>query len=241
MTQELQSVIENLYQTFIIYPRKPEMEGCPCCVSSADKEKIHSKQLRLLDEEDLARYASKAMTTWGDTEDYKHYLPRIFELLTTRDFIVDTFIVLGKLEYGQWKNWPENEKDAIVSFLLAWWPDFVKNSSRFDKETFVEICKLTQDINKVLNLWTISFDDNSFNNFVELVYDYYNDLTGKRKEFKELDDESIKKLIDWIKKNSAVLENGFFRYECKDRSFAEKISTALYVFERVNLTDSTNE
>lgn len=169
----------------------------------------------------------------GDTEDYKHYLPRFFELLATTDFIVDTFIVLGKLEYGQWKNWPVNEKDAIVSFLLAWWPDFVKNGSRFDKETFVEICKLTHDIDKLLNCWTISFDDNSLNNFVELVYDYYNDLTGKRKEFMELDDETIKKLIDWIKKNSTVLENGFFHYESKDKKFAEKVSATLYVFERM--------
>ena len=233
MTGELKSAIERLYQTFAIYPCKSTMEGCPCCVSGSDKEKIHSKHLKQLEEGDLAKYASKAMTTWGDTEDYKHYLPRIFELLATTGFIVDTFIVLGKLEYGQWKNWPEYEKDAIVSFLFAWWPDYVKNNSRFDKETFVEICKLTHDIDKLLNLWTISFIDSSFNNFVELVYDYYNDLTGKRKEFKELDDETIKKLIDWIKKNSTVLENGFFHYESSDKKFAEKVSATLYIFERM--------
>lgn len=53
---------------------------------------------------------------------------------------------------------------------------------------------------------------------------------------KELDDESIKKLIDWIKNNSAVLEFGFFHYECKDRSFAER-----YRQHFMYLTDSTNE
>lgn len=110
MTEELKSAIERLYQTFAVYPCKPAMEGCPCCVSGADKEKIHSKPLRQLEEGDLSRYAHKAMTTWGDTEDFKHYLPRIFELLTTTDFIVDTFITLDKLEYGQWNNWPENER-----------------------------------------------------------------------------------------------------------------------------------
>ena len=137
MSEELISAIERLYQTFAIYPFRPTMEGCPCCVSGSDKEKIHSKQLRQLEEEDLSRYVFKAMTTWGDVKDFKHYLPRIFELVAMKDSGIDTFVVSGKLEYSQWKNWPENEKEAIVSFLLAWWPDFVKNSSRFDKETFV--------------------------------------------------------------------------------------------------------
>ena len=102
------------------------MEGCPCCVSDTDKEKIHSKQLRDLDEDDLSRYAFKAMTTWGDTDDFKHYLPSIFELLSTTDFIVDTFVVLGKLEYGKWQEWTDIEKNAITQFLWAWWADTTK-------------------------------------------------------------------------------------------------------------------
>src|SRR5437588_624905 len=99
MTEELKLAIERLYQTFAIYPFKPTMEGCPCCVSDSDKEKIHSKKIRQLEGDDLSRYASKAMTTWGDTEDFKHYLPRILELLVTTDFIVDIIVVLDKLEY----------------------------------------------------------------------------------------------------------------------------------------------
>lgn len=233
MTEELRSAIERLYQTFAIYPSNPTMEGCPCCVSGSDKEKIHSKHLRRLEEGDLARYAHKAMTTWGDAEDFKHYLPRIFELLATTDFIVDTFVVLGKLEYGQWNNWPENEKASIVLFLFAWWSDLVKNKSHFDKEVFIDICNLVQDIDKLLNLWVITFDDNSFYNYVEFVYTYYNDLANKRKEFRALDDKSIAKLIDWIKRNSATLENGFFQYETKDKKFAEKISATLYIVERM--------
>ena len=91
MTDELKESIENLYSTFSIYPLNSKMEGCPCCVSDADKEKIHSKQLRELEEEDLSRYVFKAMTTWGDTDDFKHYLPRIFELLSTTDFIAVSY------------------------------------------------------------------------------------------------------------------------------------------------------
>ncbi|UUV22574.1 hypothetical protein [Paenimyroides aestuarii] len=46
MTEELKIAIENLYTTFSIYPFKSTIEGCPCCVSESDKEKIRSKQLR---------------------------------------------------------------------------------------------------------------------------------------------------------------------------------------------------
>lgn len=113
------------------------MEGCPCCVSDIDKEKIHTKQLRHLEGDDLSRYAFKAMTTWGDTDDFKHYLPRIFELLSTTDFIVDTFVVLGKLDYGKWTTWATEEQKVIKDFLLAWWTDLTKNKSYFDKEAFI--------------------------------------------------------------------------------------------------------
>jgi len=207
------------------------MEGCPCCVSDTDKEKIHSKQLRDLNEEDLSRYAFKAMTTWGDIDDFKHYLPRIFELLATTDFIVDTFVVLGKLQYGKWQQWADKEKRAITHFLFAWWSEQTKHKSYFDKEAFTEIYKLTGDIEQLLNRWTVSIEDNSFSNFVDLVYNYYNDLIGKKTEFRELDNASIEKLIEWVKDNSKHLETGFFHFADKDSELAEKISTTQYIYE----------
>ena len=231
MTDDLKMAIENLYSTFSIYPFKSTMEGCPCCVSDSDKEKIHSKPLRELDEDDLSRYAFKAMTTWGDTDDFRHYLPRIFELLATTDFIVDTSVVLGKLDYGKWQNWSDNERKSIIQFLVAWWTDLIKHKSYFDNEAFIEINKLTGDTDLLLNRWTVNFNDNSFSNFVDLIYNYYNDLTGKRKDFREIDDASTQKLLEWIKKHSGMLEKGFFYFADKDTEFAEKISITQYMLE----------
>jgi hypothetical protein len=34
------------------------MEGCPCCVSGADKEKIHSKPIKQLEEGDQLQVVS---------------------------------------------------------------------------------------------------------------------------------------------------------------------------------------
>jgi hypothetical protein len=231
MTEELRKAIEGLYQTFSIYPFKSKMDGCPCCVSALDKEKIHTKQLRELSEEDLSRYAFKAMTTWGDTEDFKHYLPRIFELLATTDFIVDTFVVLGKLDYGKWRTWPGNEQTVLTEFLLAWWTDSIKNKSYFDKEAFIEIFKLIGNIDYLLERWKINFKDKSFLNYIDLVHDYYYDLISKRTGFKDLNDKSIDKLTSWIKINSEFIEKGFFHYIDQDKDIADKISTTLYIFD----------
>jgi len=43
--------------------------------------------------------------------------------------------------------------------------------------------------------------------------DYFKHLQFIHVSIKVLDDESIKKLIDWLKKNSALHENGFLHYE----------------------------
>jgi len=231
MTEELRKAIEGLYQAFSIYPFKSKMDGCPCCVSALDKEKILTKQLRELSEENLSGYAFKAMTTWGDTEDFKHYLPRIFELLATTDFIVDTFVVLGKLDYGKWRTWPENEQSVITEFLLAWWSDSTKNKSFFDKEAFIEIFKLIGNIDYLLERWKIDFKDKSFLNYIDLVHDYYYDLISKSIEFKDLNDKSIDKLTSWIKINSEFIEKGFFYYVDQDKEIADKISTTLYIFD----------
>lgn len=232
MTGELKTATENLYTTFSVYPSKSTIEGCPCCVSGSDKEKIHSKPLRDLDEDDLSRYAFKAMTTWGDTDDFRHFLPRIFELSATTNFIVDPFVVLGKLEYGKWLDWPDAEKNAISRFLLAWWTESLMDNPGFDKELFIEIYKLTGNITELLTCWAINFEDNSFSNFVDLIHNYYSDLTSKRKDFRELDSTSAGLLLEWIRNNSAFLERGFFHFAEKDPMLAEKISTTQYIFER---------
>ena len=107
-----------------------------------------------------------------------------------------------------------------------------KHKPYFDKKASTEIYKLTGEIEHLLKRWTISVDDNSFSNFVDLVYNYYNDLTGKNKEFREIDNASIEKLIKWIRVNSETLEKGFFHFVDKDKELAEKISTTQYIFER---------
>ena len=61
------------------------------------------------------------MTTVGDVDDFRHFLPRIFELLPSGEFETDHEVILGKLSYGSWRNWPLREQQAIHEYLLSVW------------------------------------------------------------------------------------------------------------------------
>ena len=115
--------IEDLYRTFAGYRLGPHVEGCPHCVTDRDHARIYSGPLHSLTAVDLDRYAFKAMTTWGDEHDFRHFLPRILELMVSGapDWSVDTEVVLGKLAYANWRTWPEREQAALQSFLRVRW------------------------------------------------------------------------------------------------------------------------
>jgi hypothetical protein len=44
------------------------------------------------------------MTTWGNVDDFKHFLPRILELCIDHDLGIHPFGIFGKLKYGNGKS-----------------------------------------------------------------------------------------------------------------------------------------
>ena len=75
---------KTLYETFKSYRLTGQIPKCPCgCISEKMEIKIYSKPLHELTKEDLVFYLGKAMTTWGEVRHFKHFLPRIFELIAT--------------------------------------------------------------------------------------------------------------------------------------------------------------
>lgn len=101
---------EHLKQVFSKYPYPIDMEGCPCCVSE-DKKKS-------LSHGDLNVYLPKAMTTWGDDDDFKHYIPQLFAFVYLEEKSDETFIFVSKLNYVQ--NWSQEETQAIFSWFSAY-------------------------------------------------------------------------------------------------------------------------
>ncbi len=225
----LEKSIEGLYETFAVYAYDPEMGGCPCCVTEEEKHDIN-KPLKMLQREDIDRYAFKAMTTWGTTENFKHYLPRIFELLTHGELLTDTFVILGKLSHGKWRTWPENEQQTIEDFLFAWWSGPWKHAYQ-GLEAMIEIYKLTGDIEKLTALWNLEITTENFKGMIDLIYEDLEDLNLQKYPFGDFSETGADQLMDWLLNQKERMEKGYFYYEEKDPEFAKRISDALYILE----------
>lgn len=121
MSRELDAAIAELYAAFAHRPAPVHVAGCPHCVDDADHALLTAQPLRHLTTRHLARYAHKAISTWGDAGDLAHFLPRLLELLAREPGWVDPEILLGKLELAGWRSWPAGEVAAVERYLAALW------------------------------------------------------------------------------------------------------------------------
>jgi len=160
---ELVEAIENMYRVFESYRVSADTQPCPCCHSSEDDQRLRSKVLRKLGPKDLYSYATDALYTWGDERDFKHFMPRIFELLIqdSAEF-VDPQSVFSKLLYvspssSSWRTWPIQEQTAISDYSRAVW-DAVLASDPDDLSNGVYdwLCTFAQaegDLSHYLDRW----------------------------------------------------------------------------------------
>lgn len=111
---------EDLYAAFEGVPHPADLPGCPCCVSPGEGRPLLARPLRTLTAADLARYAAKALSTWGGPEEFRYFAPRLLDLAATDAFgWPDVEIVFGKLGEAGWQGWPQ--RDAVAAFLDAFW------------------------------------------------------------------------------------------------------------------------
>jgi hypothetical protein len=154
---ELRRAVEGLYQTFSSYPLPRHVNGCPHCVSDADHVLLYSKELRELGPRELSRYSFKAMSTWGDVDDFRHFLPRIFELISVDGSWTVPEVVFKKLPYGHWETWPAYERQALKTFFEALWSNVLERP--FDGSSAEEcLCCIAQaadDMTRYLDRWRI--------------------------------------------------------------------------------------
>jgi hypothetical protein len=115
------TAVAELYGVFAQYPLRAPVEGCPHCVSPEYQALLEAQPLREIDAEHLDLYASKAMTTWGCVDDFRHFLPRILDLAALGQLGVWLATVTGKLRYAEWRTWPVEEQQAIETYLMALW------------------------------------------------------------------------------------------------------------------------
>jgi len=121
LPKQLTSSIEGLYQAFKQYSRPLRSGVSPYAgIRQSDIERLASRPLRALEPRDVQAYARHALTTWGDDREFRHYLPRLFELLTVDSHWADIELLIGKL-HPEWTSWPGEERSAVLRFFDALW------------------------------------------------------------------------------------------------------------------------
>ncbi|UII24901.1 hypothetical protein LVD15_16505 [Fulvivirga maritima] len=127
MTKKLKHSIENLYKDFEKY-KATDMTGNPLYEDLSEwNQDLLSKPLRELNEDNLSRFTGKVLTSWGSVNDYKHFLPRIFELTAYLRTPYEVWIVLQKLILAEFQNWADEEKNGIYGFMVALWECIVNH------------------------------------------------------------------------------------------------------------------
>jgi hypothetical protein len=124
MTEQRRAAMDAVYAAFGHVRRPVRVAGCPHCVAPDEDRPLLDRPVRSLPADDLARYAAKALTTWGGVEDFRYFLPRLLDCARSGAFgYPDPEIVFGKLALAGWHDWAARERAAIGALLTAWWTD----------------------------------------------------------------------------------------------------------------------
>ena len=231
MKTSIKQAIQHLYDTFSIYPLNKGISYCTCCIRPNDIKELQSKPLRALNDEDLTRYAHKCMTTWGSVNDFKHYVPRLFELTVSPNSLIDLHDLIGKLSYADWKHWPDREQESIKKFIEAFW-NYRSNHSSFDAILLLDIASIYTNINTLLQSWKIDIENKfTVNNFLNIIIDY-TAIYNRKGPFKTLSNHDIVALTNWIERNYELLYDAFYFYESIDEELSNQISYTIDIVEQ---------
>ena len=176
-TPELTAAIENSYRTFAVYPLRTDTGPCSCCHSRKTITAFARNLLRMLGPKDLRTYAYDALYTWGDEVDFRHFLPRIMELLAQANgdgpAFVDPESVFHKLSYQSscssgWRTWPPEEQRAIADYTLALWGALLDSEpTELSDSAFSWLCAFAQaadDLSPYLQQWMAASSANAHRN-----------------------------------------------------------------------------
>jgi len=223
--EHLQQEIIQLYRIFECYPARRTMEACLHCVTREEIRALTTVPLRSLSKNNLERYAFKAMTTWGESEDYRYFLPRLLELcaLDPDSYAVNIEKICHKLAYAHWEHWPQQERQAILDFLLVFWQLLLAQdyyTLGCSSSGYLEaLSQILEDLSPFLQVWRSRSDAPAQRALADFLQENSNTL-GARSRLNWLagSPSTQQQVINWLLElqTRQWLEDGFFRSEDQD-------------------------
>ena len=220
----LNSKIEALYSIFQRYRLYSAFhDRCsPLGERQALAKRLASTPLRETSATDVAVYSFKALTTMGDGKDYKHFLPRMFELVSiSREWYCHMTLLPKKLNELRWLQWPREEIEAIKEFIDAQW-DYILHSYPWHSSATAFLLEISAEfgaLQKHLTKWENCKNEASLLHFIEALKHEY----GGLEEFDNW-------LLNEANKNR--LEQSYQTYETSELSVTILEALELFDFRR---------
>lgn len=237
-TSALRDAIDRLYDVFASYRSERPWVACDDCVSEAENQRLHAIPLRELTPDQVGRYAFKAMTTWGTPEDFRHFLPRIFELLAADGggSWIDAEVAFGKLSYGDWHEWPADERETIRQYLRSLWAEVLATYPHpFCADSCLCSIAVTGDeMSPYVAAWDVGGRSTHARHFAAFVAWNVRALDAKRGRWDltnrgwwDKHPASARQVTDWLLERERVdeLERAFFAFS-GDPAVAGELSEA---------------
>jgi len=233
-SKELRATIENLYATFAAYPLRDDTNACECCHNPEDEKRLHRKLLRELDPKDLRLYAADALFVWGDVADFKHFLPRIFELAAAHgNAFEDPSVVFNKLRPGDWRNWPDVEQRSVERYLNALWSSVLENQPHesYGEEIEDWLCGIAQAVAQLspyLQTWIAMETENAQLNLAGFIASTnFSNPKCQANAFWEERAELFDEVAEWVRGDAVKAKMKAIAAEYSHYDFVERAYISL--------------
>jgi hypothetical protein len=233
-TTQLRAAIENLYTTFEGYPLRDDTNACDCCHSPEDEKRLHRKSLRKLEIRDLRLYAADALFVWGDVTDFRHFLPRIFELAVAHEDAFEiTSIIFNKLYRGDWRSWPDAEQRSIERFFDALWARVLEEEPREFCGDEIEdwLCGFAQAVTRLspyLDTWIALESKNALLNLARFIADtYFANPSHRSGGFWQGRDDLFNEVLAWVQSDIVRKKMAIIAVRYPEYGFVERAYTSL--------------
>ncbi|MEU6424426.1 hypothetical protein ABZ860_00910 [Microbispora sp. NPDC046973] len=219
---DLDRALGALYGAFSRYPLPAKTDACEHCVSAERVRAARAAPLRMLSASALEPYAWNGLYTWGDVEEFKHYLPRLLELLILEELDgVHARSLMLRLGV-RWQNWRRIERDTVVAAVGAWWRHTLNHYPRdVDVMTMIETiaADLKLDLAPYLTEWEPNTTEAAARHMAWLMHDFTVAVAQDAEWYVLLD--------RWIRGTApaAILERAFF--SASSPEVAQELSDAL--------------
>ena len=239
--EALHTAVADLYTKFARYPLRAKVTGCPHCIDEFDNHTIHARPLRELTWDELARFSWKTMTTWGDADDFRHFLPRLFELIAGQADPTQTpyyrypyneEVLFGKLAYANWRTWSSAEQAALDGYFMALWRAALASyPTRTSPSTWLASIGAATDPAPFLGAWRADGRAAALRHLADFVLDNLNLVAGADNTFSVFwdkgDGERNRQVANWLRdpQTREQLERGCFAYA--EEPFATDLSRAV--------------